>query len=429
MKQPAKTQENGAKSSSNTLWKMAFLYALYQGIKYYFRRKDKKQSHREKMIEAKYVHDLQMEKLKYIEEMKNNKAVPEEQEDEKHEWNDLSDVVNDPAACQQIEYFPGTPVHKGDLCCIYSPTGQGKSTLVMQMLIAMASGENAGIVNDNQPNYNPHIVYLYDSESTREDFQVRYGKGNLDLSNIRIMQASNFYNIERLIKNIESTIAKENHDCVVAIDNMTDMFPRLSEEQVRLFKNSLSRIQKDASDRGLTVSLIVVLHSVKNSNGKGIQEMAGSVNWNRLFKTVISISPSDIGDDYKILKVEKDRSASKRNNIILRRIENPYLHFEYYSEECKTAPFQDVEVKMPEFIDNIPTKVIEEMYRLKNTKDTAEKNMSYRKIIKCYGSQYGLKHPTQVERLFSKYLKNKSSLKLKKEEKYEDGKSLQSSMV
>lgn len=251
------------------------------------------------------------------------------------------------------------------------------------------------------------MVYLYDSELTKEDFQVRYGKSGLDLSNIRMMQSSNFYEIEKLIVNIKNTIAKETHDCVVAIDNMTDMFPRLKEEQVRQFKSSLSRIQQDASDRGVTVSFIVVLHSVKNSKGKGVQEMAGSVNWNRLFKTVIAISPSDFGDDYKILKVEKDRSASQRNNIILKRVESPYLHFEYYLEESEILSSQDIEAEMPEFIDGIPTKVIEDMYRLKNTKVSNKKYVSYGRIIKCYGSQYNLKYPEQVKRLFLKYLKEK----------------------
>lgn len=118
----------------------------------------------------------------------------------------------------------------------------------------------------------------------------------------------------------------------------------------------------NAYDRKVTVSFIVVLHSIWNSKGKGIQEMSGSVNWNRLFKTVISISPSDLGDDYRILKIEKDRSVSKRNNIIIKRIELPYLHFEYSLEEYETISSEEIEVKMPEYIDNIPTKVVEEMY-------------------------------------------------------------------
>lgn len=83
--------------------------------------------------------------------------------------------------------------------------------LVMQMLFAMASGKNAGIVKDNQPDYKSHMVYLYDSELTREDFQVRYGKSGLDLSNIKMMQSNNFYEIEMLVENIKNTIAKETH--------------------------------------------------------------------------------------------------------------------------------------------------------------------------------------------------------------------------
>lgn len=403
-------QENSSKYSITDIVTIissviALLCVIFRG-KFSLLKEDKKCEN--KMKEAQFKHDLQKDMLKYRANMNNkSKADSAEQVNEEHEWEDLSEVVNVPDACQKIEYFPGTPVHKGDLCCIYSPTGQGKSTLVMQMLIAMASGKNAGIVKDNKPDYKSHVVYLYDSELTKEDFQVRYGKSGLDLSNIRMMQSSNFYEIEKLIVNIKNTIEKETHDCVVAIDNMTDMFPRLKEEQVRQFKYSLNRIQKDASDRGVTVTFIVVHHSVKNSKGKGVQEMAGSVNWNRLFKTVIAISSSDFGDDYKILKVEKDRSASKRNNIILKRVESPYLHFEYYLEESEILSSQDIEAEMPEFIDGIPTKVIEDMYRLKNTKVSNKKYVSYGRIIKCYGSQYNLKYPEQVKRLFLKYLKEK----------------------
>lgn len=380
----------------------ASILAVEEGIRYLYKIWLRNKSHKNKMEEAQFKHDCNMEQLRYKKEMGNkNKPDCAEQVNEEHEWEDLSDVVNDPDACQQIEYFPGTPVHKGDLCCIYSPTGQGKSTLVMQMLIAMASGKNAGIVKDNKPDYKSHMVYLYDSELTREDFQVRYGKSGLDLSNIRMMQSSNFYEIEMFVENIKNTIAKETHDCVVAIDNMTDMFPRLKEEQVRQFKSSLSSIQKDASDRGVTVSFIVVLHSVKNSKGKGIHEMAGSVNWNRLFKTVLSISPSDFGDDYKILKVEKDRSASKRNNIILKRVESPYLHFEYYSEEGETVTSsQEVKSDKPKFIGKVPYEVAEEIYNMKKSKD-----MSLRKILSFFKGKYGLNHPNSISRTIEGYEK------------------------
>lgn len=412
MEQNIEVKSSNLKSFAFEALKTFSVCAIIEGVKYIFKRLDKKTSHKERMKEAQFKHDLQKDMLKYRANMNNkSKADSAEQVNEEHEWEDLSEVVNDPDACQKIEYFPGTPVHKGDLCCIYSPTGQGKSTLVMQMLIAMSSGKNAGIVKDNQPDYKSHMVYLYDSELTREDFQVRYGKSGLDLSNIRMMQSSNFYEIERLIENIKNTIAKEIHDCVIAIDNMTDMFPRLSEEQVRLFKSSLAEIQKNALDRGVTVSFIVVLHSVKNSKGNGIQEMAGSVNWNRLFKTVLSISPSDFGDDYKILKVEKDRSASKRNNIILKRVENPYLHFEYYSEEGETVAFsQEVKSEEQEPFGNVPFKVVEEMYhmyQMKNKKSGKSKktkdDISYEKILDRFRGQYGLNHRQQVQRKILEY--------------------------
>lgn len=119
----------------------------YEVVKYFLRKRKIKQSHDLKMEEAG------LKKNSKDENIDNNRFESDFKEEDKYEWEDLSDVVNDSDACQQIEYFPGTPVHKGDLCCIYSPTGQGKSTLVMQMLIAMASGKNAGIVKDNQPDY------------------------------------------------------------------------------------------------------------------------------------------------------------------------------------------------------------------------------------------------------------------------------------
>lgn len=144
--------------------------------------------------------------------------------------------------------------------------------------------------------------------------------------------------------------------------------------------------------------------------------MVGSVNWNRLFKTVLSISPSDFGDDYKILKVEKDRSSSKMNNIILKRVESPYLHFEYYLEESEILSSQDIEAEMPEFIDGISTKVIKKIYQLKNTKVSDKKYVSYGRIIKCYGSQYNLKYPEQVKRLFLKYLKARDKVLKEKQE-------------
>lgn len=85
---------------------IALLCVIFRG-KFSLLKEDKKCE--SKMKEAQFKYDLQKDMLKYRANMNNNGKVDSaEQVNEEHEWEDLSNVINDPDACQKIEYFPGT---------------------------------------------------------------------------------------------------------------------------------------------------------------------------------------------------------------------------------------------------------------------------------------------------------------------------------
>lgn len=369
-----------------------------------------KHKYREQEMEKK--HELDKEKIRYKEELKKSSegtsyASESVEERSKYEpvWESFENVMKTTDPNATIGYFPGTPIHKGDLCCIYSSTGQGKSILLMQMLISISLGNHAGIIDDNLEGGCPQKVYLYDSELTKEDFSVRYGRAKFNASNVKIVQSSGFDSLGSFVEHIRKTVLQESCDCVFAIDNMTDMFPRLSEEQVRKFKNDLDNIQREALSRGVKVTFVVVLHSVKNAKGTGLQEMAGSVNWNRLFRTVISINPMSQNSECKILRVEKDRSSSRREDVVLKIVETPYLHF----ERCVQAITEESMVEGDSSACLVENDIVEETSRIIHNVPfnvaLQIKHMflclklSFRKIVKRFNGKYGLKHANQIKRI------------------------------
>ncbi len=255
-----------------------------------------------------------------------------------HPCESINDTINQPNRITKFEYISDTPLTNGDLACAYSIPAMGKSILVNQILFGASSGEATGLgcypVDFTRPLY----ALLYDAEQTEEDIQVRYGSSPVELPHIDRVQDCNFDDDpDLLLKDIERKVWAKKMDTLVCIDNTTKIFPTMKAKMVTKTVRGLESLQARAKADGFSLTILLVTHSVKDpKKKKEVSNMSGSANWSRFAKTVISLSPTE-NDNFKVMKIEKNRRGKQGQEFILRLDQEPYPHF--VNDEAATISY------------------------------------------------------------------------------------------
>ena len=263
------------------------------------------------------------------ENYRENQAQKKREEvDYDHPSESLETTINQPNRISKFDYISDTPITVGDLACIHSIPGMGKSILVNQILIGAASGTETGLKCFDSDFTTPMYALLYDAEQTEEDIQVRYGRNGLHLPPIDRIQDCNFDDDPRLLLNdIKRKVWAKRTNTIVCIDNTTKMFPTIKAKMVTKTIRELEALQTQAKAEGFSLTILLVTHSIKDPRKrKEVSNMSGSANWSRFTKTVISLSPTE-SDSFKVMKIEKNRRGKQGEEFILRLEQNPYPHF------------------------------------------------------------------------------------------------------
>lgn len=231
----------------------------------------------------------------------------------------------------------------GDSLILYSSDGQGKSTLAMQGCIDIANGSRVLFLPLEETPHAPkkQTVYYYDAELTNDDIQMRYGaEGNVFPDNLYRI-SDTFNSVDELFKDIENRISL-NEDCTICIDNLSGILPVSSPTLARDFFIRQKAIKDKALANEHRLTFITVTHTPKTKPGEVNEQFYGSAHIGNLAATRIGFFPTCAGDDYKMIKVEKNRKFQKGDKVIVvKRVSEPYPHFEF---DCY-LDFEDVEPK------------------------------------------------------------------------------------
>lgn len=240
----------------------------------------------------------------------------------------------------QPQYFVDTPIIPEDIALLVSPTGVGKSMLLVQILFNIARGAGSKLLTPSieYAKYNKTpIAILYDSEMTENDMRLRYG--NYEPPFLPVLQRHDFYDYKELLTHIEEQVCNYKTDIVIAIDNMTNVTSReLSSNQVTDFYRGLRMIQDFGKNNGFTVTFILVRHATKNSKGTSTSEISGSDWWGRLSTKIININFTKDNSEVRLLHIEKNRTGISKKDMYVSICSEPYLHFEC-NDELNVATF------------------------------------------------------------------------------------------
>lgn len=248
----------------------------------------------------------------------------------------LNEICSGPGEDIESSQLCGEILCKGDSLTLYSNAKEGKSTLAMEMCIDIASGTKSRLFKEGHTTHTPHptrVIY-YDSESSKNDLQWRYKQECPEVSpypnNLSIVRGT-FTSVDALFDDIERRAREQYSDVVVCIDNLANIIPNDSKQNIdrMFFRQKMIKSEFDA--KGYSATFIIVTHTSKTASGKKNENIKGSSQILNLSTTVVELLPTEFGRKYKQLKVQFSRKPNSLldKTIILKHVNAPYPHFEY----------------------------------------------------------------------------------------------------
>ena len=239
----------------------------------------------------------------------------------------------------------GSAIHSGENCVLIAPKGIGKTGLCMQIGAAIAEGKPTGL----WPTYEdgigkPQRVLYYDCELTDSDMYNRYYRYGYSFpANFERYDRTQFKDANDILADLEWKVKNElaNGDDVTAfIDNITKALKTEQVSEINRFNVKVDEIYKLANGRGITLTLISVVHVLTGEYRSGtaitLKEAAGGSNLTNFTGAIIVVEqPKDVVSNI-LVKVLNCRSEAEPDNVcVLQRIgkdEGSHYHFEFLGE-------------------------------------------------------------------------------------------------
>lgn len=232
----------------------------------------------------------------------------------------------------------GNLIRVGNIVGLGCDSGVGGSTFLMNLSIAAAKGEYAGIIpnRNNQEHVSPTKVLYLSSEEMLGTFNERNPKGWLDL--IDYHDNVHFDNPYDCAREIYKRLCKSDKNNLIVFDGLGLMFPqKMAGDDVQTLIGLLKLMMRDFALKGLYWTCLFRVHSTKTGTDSKTQKrnkLAGSIRWDQMGNTTMILSYGQKSNE-RCLHPMKCRNAPNERNLtyVLRLNEHPYLHYEYVRTE------------------------------------------------------------------------------------------------
>ena len=220
----------------------------------------------------------------------------------------------------------------------------GKSTFLMQLALAIANGANFEFLpQDEQNTHSPMKVLYIDLEMKIRELKKR-------LKNIAIptnlLWESEINNIGSLISYIRENI-KGCTECVVILDNLKKMAENsTNHHEISSIFKALQDLQKELSQEGITLTIIVANHTVKGYNKYrpiSASDAASSAGISQFSTGVIALAPAKDGMTM-IKKVTSRNFPNDDTVLVVEMVREPFQHFKFV-KKCTEAEALPIETK------------------------------------------------------------------------------------
>lgn len=218
---------------------------------------------------------------------------------------------------------------RGDRAVVVSLTGIGKSIFSWQTGIAVSEGKSPEYLPQSSEHAAPQKVFIYDGELDKDDIKQRYGQRVFSDLLVRYPHCK-FRTIYYLLTHIYENVESLDGDATFILDNLYALMPTMTSEETRTFLDGLDIIQRKALDKGHSITIIIVTHTVKDVNGiPRLKDVAGSAHISRFAKSVLSLVDLPDNTNRVAVVTNKKRYSNHKDAYLMEVKESDYLHFEY----------------------------------------------------------------------------------------------------
>lgn len=237
----------------------------------------------------------------------------------------------------------GRLVSMGDRLFVVSEPGVGKSVLAFQMADDIAEGRESKLFHEPEGHQPPQPVYYWDAEMDSDDMKERYPEG-LSSNLIRFSNATyrdGFY----LLKHIYDVVSSLTTSATIVLDNWKALCGKMDAYS---FLTGLTNLQEQFIEKGLRLTVIIVIHTTKEAIRKGevdLGDVAGSAQITRAAKNVLFVNPTKTEGYVELHDAKHRASKKKKESIVVLRGgvgHDENLHFEALENVMDGEELQDV---------------------------------------------------------------------------------------
>lgn len=248
----------------------------------------------------------------------------------------------------------GRLVSMGDRLFVVSEPGVGKSVLAFQMADDIAEGRESKLFHEPEGHQPPQPVYYWDAEMDSDDMKERYPEG-LSSNLIRFPNATyrdGFY----LLKHIYDVVSSLTTSATIVLDNWKALCGKMDAYS---FLTGLANLQDQFIEKGLRLTIIIVIHTTKEAIKKGevdLGDVAGSAQITRAAKNVLFVNPTKTEGYVELHDAKHRASKKKKESIVVLRGgvgHDENLHFEAVENAMSE---EEVQKLMDELDGNAPKK-------------------------------------------------------------------------
>lgn len=204
----------------------------------------------------------------------------------------------------------------------------GKSMLMMEIARSAATGTSLSWLPQHmqtacqQP---MHVVY-YDGEMKADDYQPRYGKASDNFPDNLLIVTDTPKGIHPFFDRMERDLDPSKGDTLVLIDNYSAIGGEYTPNAAGEYRQRMAALQEQFRRQGNTLTFISAFHTTKEDAEKHY----GSSHFANLSDGQIYLKQDAADPDCLILTMPCCRGANplKGESIRLKRVQQPYLHFE-----------------------------------------------------------------------------------------------------
>ncbi len=309
----------------------------------------------------------------------------------------------------------GDYYYSGDIVYLFSITNKGKTLIGLQNAIELAQGIKSRIVPSETVPPKQDVFY-YNFEMRKNQLKKRYFDNNPSANypeNLKLINCgSTIHNVEELLEDMANRLESIVNDTVVFIDTIKDVCPTFfSNEATRVIRSLRNIINNIYKTKGKRLTIVLIGQTVKKKPWEPIEldDLSGSFHQSGLADSVFALGETRFGKDTRMLKMLKGRCDELHDKVdLVRIVTDTGLHVEYIKsiEEGKALPIKPKAEKGSErtvTIDDMPKVPKEVVEQMRSMHKKGVPGCGLKAVLKKYGSPYGLKYPTQIQRLLDQY--------------------------